>query len=194
MEEKNFYESLTISEKEIFNRYKENNQSFSHKLNNALRSDNYGEFENEIKILDGIINKNVSKEITTLYRATIESNVIPFINKNKYTNPEYLSTATDLESIEGHFTIPLNPVCIIFTCKLGTAMAPFETNEVHNGLENEMLLGRGQDFRIISNTVIEDKEKIESIMGRFYGQDVLNLRVIKVTNDINKKIIKNISK
>ena len=150
-----------------------------------MRLRNAVEFNNEIDILDAIISINQSTEEIILHRATNECQVLPFIENDIYTNPEYLSTAIGLESVQTHFTNPINPVYITFTCAAGTNMAPFEGNEQFSGTEGEILLGRDNEFTIFSNRVTRNKDEIESIMGRDKAVGVTELRIIEVTNVVS---------
>ena len=160
MNEENFYSNLSDIQKSVFDRYKGNTDRFCYKLNDGLRLRNAVEFHNEIEILDEIIIINQNTEEIILHRATNECQVLPFIENDIYTNPEYLSTAIDLESVQTHFTNPINPVYITFTCAAGTNMAPFEGNEQFGGTEGEILLGRENLFSIVINRVTRDKDEI----------------------------------
>lgn len=188
MNDENFYINLSEIQKTVFDRYKGNTDGFCYKLNDSLRLGNSITFNNEIRILDEIISKNQSTKEIILHRATNECQVLPFIENNIYTNPEYLSTAIDLDSVQAHFTNPNNPVYIIFTCTTGTNMAPFEGNEQFSNTEGEMLLGRENFFSVTANRVTNDKNEIELIMGRDFAVDVKNLRIIEVTNVFNLNI------
>jgi hypothetical protein len=182
MNDENFYTNLSEIQKTVFDRYKGNTDRFCYKLNDGLRLRNAVEFNNEIETLDGIINIHQSTEEIILHRATNECQVLPFIENNIYTNPEYLSTAVDLESVQTHFTNSTKPVYITFTCAVGTNMAPFEGNEQFGGTEDEILLERENIFTIVVNRVTRDKDEIESIMERDKADGVDQLRIIKVTN------------
>jgi hypothetical protein len=181
MDEENFYTQLTEEEKVIFNKYKSNEKSFCYNLNNNLRSNTLNNEQlTQTEILDGIILQYTHNDEIVLHRATIEELVLPFLNGNLYTNPEFLSTATDLESIESHFTNANNPVYIQFQCVPNTNMAPLQSNPQFGDLENEMLLGRNFDYEIIENRISIDRTEIENIMGRPYSQNVNSLRIIIV--------------
>ncbi|CAN1544560.1 ADP ribosyltransferase [Flavobacteriaceae bacterium] len=182
MNDENFYTNLSEIQKTVFDKYKGNTDGFCYKLNDGLRLRNAVEFINEIETLDGIINLHQSTEEIILHRATNECQILPFIENNIYTNPEYISTTIDLESVQTHFTNPFNPVYITFTCAIGTNMAPFEGNELFGGTEGEILLGRENVFTIISNRVTRNKVEIESVMERDKADGVDQLRMIKVTN------------
>lgn len=185
MNDENFYINLSEIQKTVFDRYKGNTDGFCYKLNDSLRLGNSITFNNEIRILDEIISKNQSTKEIILHRATNECQVLPFIENNIYTNPEYLSTAIDLDSVQAHFTNPNNPVYIIFTCTTGTNMAPFEGNEQFSNTEGEMLLGRENLFSIVVNRVTRDKVEIESIMERDKAIGVTELRIIEATNVVS---------
>lgn len=181
MDKENFYTQLTQEEKVIFNKYKSNENSFCYNLNDNLRSNTLTyEQLTQTEILDNIILQYTHNDEIFLHRATIEELILPFLNDNLYTNPEFLSTATDLESIESHFTNVNNPVYIQFQCVPRTNMAPMQSNPQFGDLENEMLLGRNFDYELIENRITIDRIEIESIMGRFYGQNVNSLRIIIV--------------
>lgn len=177
-----FYNSLSEIERQIFDRYKGNQNSFCYDLNNALRANDFNNFQSDIDILDGIISKHQIDTVLVLHRATNEHLVLPFITDSCYNNPEYLSTATDLESIENHFTNPDKPVYLKLTCKVDTSIAPFEGNSQFDGMENEMLIGRNNKFYVNRTRLTSSRGEIESIMGRFYAQNVATLRIIEAQN------------
>jgi hypothetical protein len=185
MNDENFYSILSDIQKSVFDRYKGNTNGFCYNLNDGLRLRNAVEFNNEIEILDEIISIKQRTEEIILHRATNECQVLPFIENDIYTNPEYLSTAIDLESVQTHFTNPINSVYITFTCAAGTNMAPFEGNEQFGGTEGEILLGRENLFSIVVNRVTRDKVEIESIMERDKAIGVTELRIIEATNVVS---------
>ncbi|SFD61900.1 hypothetical protein [Flavobacterium phragmitis] len=180
MNEQNFYDELNEDEKIVFNKYKSNTDRFCYNLNDNLRNKTPNREQIiDIEILDGIINKYQNEERIILHRATVENLVLPFIEDNIYRNQEYLSTSTDLESIETHFTNNVRPTYIEFDCAAGTFMAPMQSNPMFGDLEEEALLGRNLQFEIIENRLTDNNDEITSIMGRFYGQNVESLRIIK---------------
>lgn len=175
------YDRLTEEQKQIFDLYKSNTNSFAYKLNNFLRENkNNGQFQSEIEILDQFISLTINQDNITLHRATNHHLIAPFIQNNIYRNPEYLSTATDLESIQTHFTNPTEPIYLNIFCNSNIQMANLESNPMFGGYENEILLGRNNNFRILSNELTVDRNEIENIMGRFYAMNVTSLRVIKL--------------
>lgn len=175
------YDRLTEDQRAIFDLYKSNTNSFAYNLNDFLRqNDNNGQFQSEIEILDQIISLTRNPDRIILHRATNNHLVSPFINNNIYRNPEYLSTAIDLESVHRHFTNPVEPVYLEFFCNSNIQMANLESNAMFGGYENEILLGRNNNFRILSDSLTVDRNDIENIMGRFYAVDVTSLRIIKL--------------
>jgi hypothetical protein len=175
------YDILTEDQKAIFNLYKSNINSFAYSLNDFLRqNDNNGRFQREIEILDQIISLTSNQDRIILHRATNDHLVSPFIQDNIYRNPEYLSTATDLESVQGHFTNPVNPVYLKFFCNPKIPMANLESNPLFGGHENEILLGRNNNFKILSDRLTVDQNEIEIIMDRFNARDVNSLRIIEL--------------
>lgn len=174
---KEFYLNLNTEEKKVFDLYKGNPGSFAHLLNDSLRFGKNG-YENEIKILDEIIKKYECQKEITLHRATVAPLVVLFIHAGFYTNPEYLSTAEDLESIKEHFSNPNNPVYMQFICPAGTNMAPMEANVLYGEHEKEFLLGRYNRFLVQQDYIITDRAEIEDIMDRDKAHGVSELRVI----------------
>jgi hypothetical protein len=175
-----FYENLTDDQKDIFDKYKSNTNSFCYILNNQLRSGDTKQQESEIALLDEITSIYQSQSTMSLHRATTESLVLPFIENDVYINPEFLSTSTDLESIEPHFTDSVSPVYLKIECPVGAFMAPMQGNPLFGDTEDEMLLGRNINFRVLENRVTQNKIEIENIMGKFYAQGVTALRIIEI--------------
>jgi len=181
MGEENFYNKLSEEEKIVFNKYKSNENLFCYSLNDNLRNNTPNEEQLvDIQILDQIILQHTSENDIVLHRATVEELVIPFLNDNIYHNLEYLSTGTDLDSIEGHFTNPNNPVYMQISCNAGTNMGLLQSNPDFENFENEMLLGRNMNFELIENRTTENRKEIESIMGKLYATGVRSLRIITV--------------
>lgn len=177
-----FYNSLNKSEQYVFNQYKSNTDLFCYNLNDALRASNYVQYQIEISLLDNMLIKYQSEKPKVLHRATTERNVLPFIVGNTYTNPEYLSTSNELESIETHFTFTEPQVYIVFHCNSGTPMMPFEGNKAFGELEKEWVIGRNIEFCVCENEVIVNEREIAELLGLFNAHNIKSLRKITVSN------------
>lgn len=173
----NIYNKLTEEEKTVFNSYK--NGAFSFKLNEDLRQRRKTSYTEEIKILDSIIGRRELEESCQLFRATIETDIIPFIKDGKYVNPEYLSTSTKLTGIKKFFNESNGAVFLIIYCSKGTKFADMEENELNGMDEHEVLLGRNNEFLIIEDLYITDKSTIREIAG-WKGHDIDKMRKISV--------------
>lgn len=179
----NLYNNLNPSEKQVFDKYKSNAESFAYNLNDSLRrNEDLTKYGSDIDTLDKIIKTFKCPDTVTLYRATTESLILPFIDNSTYTNPEYLSTSKSLDDVKRHFTESQNPVLVTFICSPNTPMADLESNSQFGGDEKEMLLGRQNTFTVLSNKVITNKDEIEKILGKFYMLGVTSLRIIELQN------------
>ena len=176
----NIYYQFTDKEKIVYNRYKTNQSLFVYKLNDSLRSNRgIGTFQDDINILDNIIVRFPCENELILHRATNEELILPFIEDNIYRNPDYLSTASDIESIQYHFKNPVNPVYLKLICSNNTYALNMELNEQSSGLEMEILIGRNNRFIVIENRLATQFE-MEEIMGRDNAIGVSSLRIITV--------------
>lgn len=175
-----FYNNLNESEKTVFNKYKRNENRYAFKVNSGLRDNNITEYQSDIGNLDNLINKFAIDKPIKLYRAAYDGIVTGFITDEIYSNPDFLSTSLDPESIQSHFTEP-NPVYIILECPVGTPMAPMESNEMSSGQEFEMLLARNNVFKIIENRFIVEQKQIEYVMGKDFAEGVEVLRLLRLS-------------
>jgi hypothetical protein len=176
----NFYEGLTDVQKFVYNKYKGNDEGFAYSLNNKLRSKDSDSYLQECKILDGIARRYQSEKNIVLHRATIESLVIPFVENSIYSNPDFLSTSTDLDSVQRHFTTSEKPVYLQIICPAGTYMIPMEANDEFSGMENEFLLPRNLSFKVLEVQEATEKKEIERIMGKFYAIGVISLKILTI--------------
>ena len=174
-----FYNNLSEHEKEVYNNYKRNINRYAYKLNTALRLNKFSEFETDVNLLDGIVDSNRTENAIKLYRAAYDSIVLDFIDEDQYSNPEFLSTSKDAESIQKHFT-EYDPIYIIINCPSGAAMVSMESNEMSSGLEFEILLGRNNVFDIIENRFITERKQLDFIMGKDKSEGVSRLRLLRL--------------
>ena len=193
------YNSLSKKQKEVFDLYKsnspfQNEDFFADYLNQNLREGNQlgTSWEDKARILDEIIQLSIYKNDIVLYRATFDDFVSNFIQSNNEIHyPAYMSTATDLPSVERHFASTNKnrvPTLLEITCPKGTNMISMEGNLAHGEFEREILLGRGAVFEIIDKRNINNRAEINEIMGGFYGKDyndliIYNLLFKEYTND-----------
>ncbi|UUW11218.1 hypothetical protein NLG42_10505 [Flavobacterium plurextorum] len=175
-----FYNNLNADQKSVYDRYKANTSAFCYILNAHLRHSDFLTHQTEIALLDQITSMYQTPEEIILYRATIEANVNNYITGDIYSNPEFLSATTDVESVQQHFTDTDHPVYMIITCPIGMYMAPMQGNVQFGDSENEMLLSRNNNFKIVNNRLTNNRNEIAEIMGRDFAQDVESLRIIEV--------------
>lgn len=172
----NYFTGLSDQERYFIDLYKSNDKSFAYNINDTLRNNlALDQFNLAIENLDSAIKKFQSQDEITLHRATINALVSPFIRNNIYINPDYLSLATDVDSIERHFTNSDNPAYVKIICPPNTNMAPMEANPQFGGLENEILLGRNNQFDVTENRRTENQQEIERYLGKFYAKGVQRL-------------------
>lgn len=174
------YHELSDQEKNIVDNYKSNEKDFCYQLNDNLRK---GETPEEVELLDQIIDKLHMDKTLELYRATVERNILPFINDNIYINPEYLSTSITLDRAQYHFTDANAPVLMILKCSAKTKKMDLELNVTHGDFEKEVLIGRNERFQITQCIRISERSEIEFIMGRDFAVGVSSLKIIELHSE-----------
>jgi ADP-ribosyltransferase exoenzyme len=188
-----FYNALTDKQKLYFDHYKSNDPypgpvDFATRLNDMLMKGNLeSEFQEACDVLDEIIELNLIDEKIQLYRATSVEFIESFLNNGKFICPAYVSTGRDMESIKGHFKgVPLDaiPALLIMTCPSGSKIAPLE-NDATSGFEKEMLLGRDQEFIIISDKIHTNPAIIRHIMDPDLAEGFDQIRVIDMVLNNN---------
>ncbi|MDR6561157.1 MULTISPECIES: ADP-ribosyltransferase [unclassified Arcicella] len=174
----NIYSRLTEEEKRIYNSYKNDDLSF--KLNEQLRFGDIINYMDEVKLLDSIIDKSEFNNDCLLFRATVERDVIPFINEGIYVNPEYLSTSTKASGIKSFFNESIGAVFLMIYCSKGIKFTDLEANEENSKGEHEILLGRQNEFKVYEDSYITDKKVIKEIAG-WKGHDIDKIRKIVIS-------------
>jgi len=169
-----FFEQLSAEEQEVFKLYKNNSDFddaafFTDNLNSLLRA---GEslterWQRAAGILSGIVTRWRCPEERTLYRATFENFVSPYVSVDLYKYPAFMSTAEEEHSIKRHWAnsgANGDPVMLSIQCPANSCMAPMDTPSTLP--EFEFLLNRGSQFRILECKAISASE-MPQIMGLY---------------------------
>lgn len=184
-----FYDNLSPVEKKFYDLYKANapfegKECFADYLNNSFRRglplpNNWAL---AATTLDSIISKNTFATDVTLWRATFDDFVAPYINDGVLQNPAYLSTSDVPGSLKRHFasTPGRIPVVLSISCKIGTTAAPMDSNPLFGDPEHELLLPRNSLLHIQEDYNITNKSEIEQWMGKLYSRGIQALRFYKV--------------
>ena len=200
MTDEEYFRILCDEELMALKKYKENNsfhdaQCYAYHINDALLFDRpiTDDWQLQMKLMDGAIQKFTSDTSLTLYRATFLKYLLPFKNNDILYYKAYMSTAIKPQDLHQHFASsdPSDrPVALVINCPPRTAMALMEGNREYGLPECERLLPRGSRFRVISSTVTTDKSEIIEYMGMAYSIGVNELKKWEleyITNCVNIK-------
>ncbi len=120
----------------------------------------------------------------TVYRATIDPYVAPYIRDGELVYPAFMSTSTEELAVERHFSGPhrkavaaiLKIECPVLSCALD-----MEQNPAHGGYEHELLLPRNSRFDVIKVSETSDSQAIAEVTGPYYAEsfNVLKTYILK---------------
>ncbi|HDU8591792.1 TPA: hypothetical protein RG675_002380 [Proteus mirabilis] len=174
------YESLNEIQKKAFDAYKNSSEimsgkSFAYDINKILLEDEVVpvEYKGYLKGLDELSELYSLPNDKILYRACFEDTVKGLLDRentiNKY--PAFMSTSTSKNNLSTHYAAGYNaiPCFLIIICTAGAKVIPLEKNDTANQ-EEEILLPRNSQFRLLCNFQIVDKNKINELAGSFHGQ------------------------
>ena len=137
-------------------------------------------FKKQVEELNRLILCAPLQSTRTLFRATLDSYVTPFINGNKLIYPAFMSTSDDEASIKRHFSTPfrnLDGALLIIECQAGAHALDMETDTSFGGHEREFLLPCGAEFEIINIEQIADKSLMAEYMTGLYANNYSSLKV-----------------
>jgi hypothetical protein len=168
----NFFEQLSVEEQEVFKLYKNNSDfdgaaCFADHLNSLLRAGGSlrERWQSAAGLLSGIVTRWRCPEERTLYRATFENFVSPYVSVDLYKYPAFMSTTEEEHSVKRHWAnsgVNGDPVMFSIQCPANSCMAPMDTPSTLP--EYEFLLNRGGQFRILECKEISGSEMAQ-IMG-----------------------------
>lgn len=173
---RNFFNTLSPDQQAVFRLYKNNSEFdsagyFADQLNSLLRLGTplTDPWQSANASLESIIAKWHQLDEVTVYRATFDDFVKPYVAGDSLKYPAYLSTAVDCEKIQRHWANSWpgrTPVMLVIHCLAGSPVAPFDSDTTLP--ESEYLIKRGQSLRIINRCENSRQEK-NDLMG-FYSK------------------------
>ena len=184
------FQQLSKNEQDILNLYKgnspyENEHFFADHINKRLRENATleGNWKNAMETLDSLFEKMTSECEHTLYRATVDSFVQPYLNGAIYNYPAYMSTAKELAATPRHFANNhRQPVAALLEihCPAGTPAINLEINHSYGGLEQEVLLPRNSKFMVRSVDEVTNINEMCQYMPLNYGSTYNMLRIYEL--------------
>jgi hypothetical protein len=185
------FNQLAEYEKEAFNLYKANScfaveQCFADFMNQNLREmkNMLPAWAEKMTTLDSIIKKGSLDCASTLFRATVDRFVSPFISGNELIYPAYMSTALSEDVVQRHWTghwrnIPAALLCI--KCPSGAIALDLEINSSFAGYEYEILLPRNAKFIVTNVQDVTDRTEMNRRMSKFYAESYSSLKVYELS-------------
>jgi hypothetical protein len=185
------FDQLAEHEKKAFNLYKANScfageQYFADFMNQNLREmqDMLPAWAEKMATLDSIIEKGSLDCASTLFRATVDLFVSPFISGNELIYPAYMSTALSEDVVQPHWSghwrnIPAALLCI--KCPGGAIALDLEINSSFGGHEDEFLLPRNAKFIVSNVHDVTDRMEMNQRMSEFYARSYSFLRVYELS-------------
>lgn len=182
---------LAEHEKKAFNLYKANScfareQCFADFMNQNLkdRRDMPPAWAEKMATLDSIIEKGSLDCASTLFRATVDRFVSPFISDNELIYPAYMSTALSEDAVRRHWSghwrnIPAALLCV--KCTSGQIALDLEVDPSFGGYEDEFLLPRNAKFIVSNVHDVTDRMEINRRMSEFYARSYSFLRVYELS-------------
>nr|BAJ06957.1 hypothetical protein [uncultured bacterium]BAJ06959.1 hypothetical protein [uncultured bacterium] len=184
------FNKLSPDEQKAFRLYKANTpiaggHFFADFVNESLRDGRAlpDDVNRDASFLDSIIDKAKLDEPTTLYRATVDHFVVPYVSDRVLIYPAYMSTTDELVGIERHFSGSLKdiPAALLqIECPKGAVALDLETNAAFGGHEREYLLPRGARFLIHGVEEITDTQMMNERMTPFYAKNYSALKIYRL--------------
>jgi len=178
--------ATTPSADEVYRLYKGNSpfggeQCFADFLNQSLRDGvRLGlPWLSASQQLDALIANSVAKSPMTLFRATVDHFVAPYISGGLLVYPAYMSTSTDQRSIQRHFATAFRGVIaalLRIECPVGLPALDMESEASFGGHELEVLLPRDAQFEIRLESDTADQAQISAATSAIYAKSFTSLR------------------
>jgi hypothetical protein len=145
----------------------------------ALRKDLPYAWKEKADELNRIINGSCLHHDTSLFRATSDSYISPFVAKDEICYPAFMSTADKKEAVTRHFSgVDRGTKGALIIIKY-SAMMPalnMEENPSFGGHEHEVLLPMNSRFSIESIKRIDERDKMIEVMGIYASNySILNV-------------------
>jgi hypothetical protein len=175
------YNSLNDEQKDIYNKYKSNDDCYAFNLNNCLRNNEYSELflASDVSIIDSFFDNNSNCLNQYLYRGTRECLFIPFQKSGIYENPDFLSTSLDMEVAKSFLENVHDPIFLIFKPSKRLKAFDFESNIVFCNDEAEFLVCRKQKFTLEKDTIIEG-DLLKSFLKAHPLLKITKLRIVEL--------------
>lgn len=175
------YNSLNNEQKNIYNKYKSNDDCYAFNLNCSLRNKIYSDLflASDVSILDSIYENTSNSVNQYLYRGTRECFFTPFEKSGIYENPDFLSTSLDIEVAKSFLENVHDPLFLKFKPSEGLKAFDFESNNVFCNDEAEFLVCRKQRFTLEKDTILNG-ELLKSFLKTQPLLTITKLRIVEL--------------
>ena len=130
--------------------------------------------------LDALIAASPLTEHVTLYRATVDVFVAPYINGSVLAYPAYMSTSSTQEGLQRHFSTALKGVSaalLTIECEPGAHALNMELEASFGGHEHEFLLPRCARFQLDSIRTSGDRQEMSGLMSPLYADSYTDIKL-----------------